>query len=284
MTNTSFEEIKKQQKEVWNKFSHGWKRWDDLTMDFCRPVTNEMIHLLGLKDNDMVLDVAGGTGEPGLTIASIVKNGKVIAVDQSEGMLSVAREKVQMQGIKNYEIKVAEVSALPFPDNTFDAISCRFGFMFFPDMLLAAKEMARVVKPRRKIVIAVWDIPEKNFWVTAIMSVVMKNLHVTPPPPDAPGMFRCAQEGFMSDIFRKAGLNNIMEKEVPLKLNCKTAENYWNYMTEVGAAIVVALSKADDVMKEKIKREVIELINNKYTEDKIAIDACSRVIYGEKGY
>lgn len=68
----------------------------------------------------------------------------------------------------------------------------------------------------------------------------------------------------MSNLFRKAGLKNIPEKEVTLKLKCKTAETYWNYMTEVGAAIVVALSRADAVMKEKIKTEVTGLVNSKY--------------------
>lgn len=282
METTSFEEIKKQQQKAWNKFSPGWKKWDELTMDFSKPVTDTIINMLNLKDTDTILDVAGGTGEPGLKIAQIVENGQVVVIDQSEGMLSVAREKIKMQKVRNLVIEIAEVSSLPFPDNIFDAVSCRFGFMFFPDMLLATKEIRRVLKPGGKIVTAVWDTPEKNFWATAIMSVIMKNLHITPPPPDGPGMFRCAKKGFMSTIFQQAGLKNIIEKEVSLKLNCKTVETYWNYMTEVGTAIVGALSKADATMRERIKAEVIDLINNKYPGDEIAIDATSIVVEGEK--
>lgn len=251
-------------------------------MDFCRPASDEMISMLRLKRTDFVLDIAGGTGEPGLTIASIVADGKVIAADQAEGMLAVAREKAEKQHIGNYETRIAGVSELPFPDNTFDAVSCRFGLMFFPDMQEAVKEMRRVLKPGGRIAIAVWDKPENNFWVTAIMGIIMKNLPVTLPPPDAPGMFRCARPGFIGDLFRQAGFKHVEERRVPLKLNCGTAETYWNYLSEVGAAIVLALNKADEAMREKIKGEVIELIRETYGEGKVAIDATAIVAGGEK--
>ncbi len=67
------EQIREQQKETWNKFSPGWREWDDFTMEFLKPMGEEIIRLLRLKETDTVLDVAAGTGEPGLTIASIVR-------------------------------------------------------------------------------------------------------------------------------------------------------------------------------------------------------------------
>lgn len=87
------EQIRKQQKASWNKFANGWKKWDDLTMDFLKPVGNEMIRLLYPKDAEVVLDVASGTGEPGLTIASMLQGGKVVVTDLAEEMLHIAREK-----------------------------------------------------------------------------------------------------------------------------------------------------------------------------------------------
>ena len=186
-------QIREQQKEIWNRFSPGWKKWDDLTMNFLKPIGDEIIHLIKPKDVDVVLDVASGTGEPGLTIATRLRGGIVVIADLSEGMLEVARENAARRGIKNLEIVACDVSELPFPDNSFDSISCRFGFMFFPDMLLAAKEMVRVLKPGGRIAAAVWNVPEKNFWATAILSIINKNMQLMPPPPGAPGLFRCAK-------------------------------------------------------------------------------------------
>ncbi len=85
----------------------------------------------------------------------------------------------------------------------------------------------------------------------------------------------------MKDIFEKAGLKNITEKEVPTKLYSGTLENYWNMMTEVGAPIVAALSKADDALREKIKKEVFELVSQRYPGH-VAIDASAIVISAEK--
>ena len=53
-------------------------------------------------------------------------------------------------------------------------------------------------------------------------------------------------------------------------------------MTEVGAPIVAALSKADDAMKVKIKGEVYQAVNQKYPDGNILIDSSALVIYGEK--
>ena len=276
------EEIREQQKASWNQFSPGWKKWDDLTMDFLKPMGDEIIRLLQPKNNEAILDVAGGTGEPGLTIASMLTDGKVSITDLSEGMLEIAQENAVQRGIENIEIRACDVCELPFDDNTFDAISCRKGFMFFPDMLIAAKEMVRVLKPGGRIAASVWNVPEKNFWITAIMGTISRNIELPTPPAGSPGMFRCAEDGFMSDLFSQAGLKNISLYEIAGKLNSKTTDVYWEMMTEVGAPIVAALSNADDATREKIKTEVYKIVNEKYPDGNVIIDSSAIVIYGEK--
>ena len=276
------EQIRDQQKQSWNKFSAGWKKWDELVMDFLKPMGDEIIRLLNPQKTDVILDVASGTGEPGLTIAAKLSGGKVIITDLADHMLEIARENAESRGIYNIETVTCDVCDLPFPDNTFDAISCRFGFMFFPDMLLAANEMVRVLKPGGKIATSVWNVPEKNFWVTAIMGTINKNMELPPPPPGSPGMFRCAKDGFISDIFSQVGLKNISQTEIFGKLNCKTSDAYWGMQTEVGAPIVAALSKASDDMKEKIKIETYAALSQKYPDGNIIIDSSALVIYGEK--
>jgi len=276
------EQIRDQQKDSWNKFSPGWKKWDELMMDFLEPEANAIIQLLNAKGSDVVLDVASGTGEPGLTIATMLSGGKVVITDLSVDMLEIARENADKRGVVNIETVACDVCELPFADNSFDAISCRFGFMFFPDMLMAAKEMVRVLKPGGRIATAVWNVPEKNFWVTAIGGTINKNMQLSPPPHGAPGMFRCAKSGLVMELFNKAGLKNTSETEVAGKLNCGTAAVYWNMMTEVAAPFVAALGNADDAMREMIRSEVFQLVNERYPDGKVAIDSSALVIYGEK--
>src|SRR5690606_14301213 len=150
-------------------------------------------------------------------------------------------------------------------------------FMFFPDVLLAAKEMARVLKPGGRIAVSVWNAPEKNFWVTAIMGTIKKNMELPAPPPGAPGMFRCAENGFISDLFLQVGFKNISVKEVKGKLAAKTTDVYWEMMTEVGASIVAALNMANDAMKDKIKKEVYQAVYQKYPDGNIVFDSSALV-------
>lgn len=280
--NQQQEEIREQQKQSWNKFSAGWKKWDEMTMDFLKPMGQEIINAIKPTGKQVILDIAAGTGEPGLTIATMLDGGKVVMTDLAEDMLAITRENAATRGISNIETKACDVCELPFEDNSFDAVSCRFGFMFFPDMQLAANEMFRVLKPGAKIATSVWNIPEKNFWVTATMGTINRNMELPPPPSGAPGMFRCCKPGLMEEIFEKAGFKNITEKEIPTKLRSGTIDRYWGMMTEVGAPIVAALSKADEPMRQKIKKEVFELVGQKYPGNDIAIDASALVLMAEK--
>lgn len=279
---TQQEQIREQQKESWNKFSAGWRKWDDFVIGFMKPVADEIIGALQLKETDTVLDVAAGTGEPGLTIAKIVNRGKVIMTDLSENMLQVAMDKIQHTGIQNGETMVCDVSALPFADASFDAISCRYGFMFFPDMLLAAKEIARVLKPGGRVAASVWALPENNFWITAIMGAISRNMEIPAPPPNAPGMFRCAKPGFMIDLFEQAGLKQVREKEMNGTMNAGSADNYWTFMNEVAAPIVAAISKADEPTRKRIKEETYRTLKDKYPDDTITLNYSAHIIWGEK--
>jgi len=276
------QEIRDQQKASWNKFSPGWKKWNEITMDFLKPMGDEIIHSLNPKGNEEVLDIAGGTGEPGLTIASMLPGGKVTIADISEDMLEIARENALKREINNVETLVCDVCELPFDDDSFDTISCRFGFMFFPDMLIAIKELVRVMRPGGKIATSVWNVPDKNFWITAMGGTINRNMQLPATQPGAPGMFRCSESGLIEDLFLQAGLINTSEKEIAGKLKCGTADAYWNMMTEVAAPFVSALNNANDALKEKIKEEVIQAVNQRYPNGNVHFDSSALVIYGEK--
>jgi ubiquinone/menaquinone biosynthesis C-methylase UbiE len=280
--NEQLQAIRDQQKESWNKFSGGWKKWNDFTMNFLKPMGNEIIKALNIKSNDIVLDIASGTGEPAFTIAEMVKNGEVYATDVSDKMLEIAREYADEHDIENIEFKVADVSELPFVDNFFDKISCRMGFMFFPDMQLAANEMFRVCIDGGRIATSVWAGPENNDWVTTMMKVLSNNIEMPQPTPGAPGMFRCAKPGLIKAIFEKAGFKNVKEETIQNKVDYGTVENYWQNMNEVAAPVVGALSKADETTRQKIKNELFETCNKNLIHGKLILSNEAIIISGEK--
>lgn len=274
-------DIREQQRQSWNRFAPGWKKWDSLTMEFLQPLGNAIIQSMPRQGQEYILDIACGTGEPGLTLAQMNPNGKVMLTDLSEEMVDITIEHADHRNITNIGTLVCDVCELPFPDNHFDAISCRFGFMFFPDMLLAAKEMNRVLKPGGTMSTSVWDIPEKNFWVTAVMGTIQKNMDLPPNPSGAPGMFRCCKPGLMQEILEEAGFRNYRQSIIETHLPTDTAEMFWDMMTEIGAPIVAALSQASPDLRESIKQQVLQLVNERYP-GKLAIEGSAIFISAVK--
>jgi SAM-dependent methyltransferase len=152
--------------------------------------------------------------------------------------------------------------------------------MFFPDIQIALQEMLRVLKKGGQVVASVWGTPEKNFWVANSMGTMISKLQLNPPGAGAPGLFRCAKPGCMADLFRKAGLKNVHEKEVAGKLPCGNLETYWNFITEVASP--VAFGKADDTTKHQIKEEIVGRVKEKYANGNISLDSGAIIICGEK--
>ncbi len=275
-------EIREQQKATWNKFSPGWKKWDEFTMNFLKPMGDKIIEALQIKEDDQVLDIACGTGEPGLTIAALTTKGKVTGTDLAEQMLVIAMENAAHKQLKNYETNACDVCELPYGQTHFDKISCRMGFMFFPDMQLASDEMYRILKSGGIMATSVWTTGDKNEWVTNIMGVINKNMQLPPPPAGAPGMFRCGAPGFIKSIMENSGFKNIQEQTVSGKVLYADFEEMWQMMNEVAAPVVGALSKADETMKQKIKAEAAKQSEQYKTDKGLELDFESLVISGSK--
>lgn len=274
------EKIRDQQKEAWNRFSPGWRKWDDFNMAFLRPVGTEIISALELRPSDVVLDVASGTGEPGLTIAAKLAEGRVIGTDLAEGMLETARARASERGILNYEAQVADASALPFPDATFDALSCRMGFMFFPDVAMAAKEMTRVLKAGGRFATSVWGERPGNPWIGRLMEIIQRNIAIPPVPAGAPGMFRCAEPGMLAGLVKDAGLVDVTDSRYSGQVTYESPEQYWTMMTEVAAPVVGALSQVTSDVRARIRDEVFKALGG--AVGPVTLPFSVRIIAGKK--
>jgi len=109
-----------------------------------------------------ILEVAAGTGVVTRAIASVLPNTRIVATDLNQPMLDRAASR---QG-ENDRVtwRLADALALPFEDNSFDAVVCQFGVMFFPDRIKAYREARRVLEPDGCFLFNVWDgIPANEF-------------------------------------------------------------------------------------------------------------------------
>jgi ubiquinone/menaquinone biosynthesis C-methylase UbiE len=127
-----------------------------------------------------VLETAAGTGVLTRAMASrIPVHARLIATDLNQPMLDHARTRLSHDG--RIEWRQADALALPFADQTFDAVACQFGVMFFPDKIQGYKEARRVLRPGGHFFFNVWDRISENEFADVVTEALATLFPHDPP-------------------------------------------------------------------------------------------------------
>ncbi len=119
-----------------------------------------LVELARPKESDLVLDVGTGTGHTAMALAPLVR--QVEAIDLTEEMLEEGRGLCRQRGISNVRFDIGDAMALPFPDGSFDIVTCRRAAHHFRDVRRALGEMARVLRAGGRLVIDDRSVPEDD--------------------------------------------------------------------------------------------------------------------------
>jgi SAM-dependent methyltransferase len=197
-------------------------------------------------------------------------------------MLDVAARRARAQGLLNIETKVCSADDLPFDDATFDSVSVRFGYMFFPDMAKATSEFVRVLKPGGRVGASVWIKPEENPWTSIAMQAIATEAVVAPPDPNGPNMFRCAAPGCVGALYEAAGLRDVAEWDVDVELVTQSPEEYWEMISEHVSLAVAALQQVDEPARERIRTQAVATVSAFQKDGEVRVPGVARCIVGTK--
>lgn len=119
------------------------------------------VEALVLAPGSRVLDVATGTGDLALMVASVHPDAEVSAIDPSQNMLRIGAEKASEAGVSERVVfQLGDAQALPFENESFDACCIAFGIRNVPDRRAGLQEIARVTRPHGRIAILELNEPE----------------------------------------------------------------------------------------------------------------------------
>jgi demethylmenaquinone methyltransferase/2-methoxy-6-polyprenyl-1,4-benzoquinol methylase len=131
--------------------------------------------ITGVRAGASALDIATGTGDLAIQLAkSVYPGGSVIGLDVTAAMLDLARQKAAARNLP-IVFEQGDALELPYEDNRFDAVTCGFGLRNFEDRSRALREMARVVRSGRRVVILELT-PPRNPVARAYMDEVVPRL------------------------------------------------------------------------------------------------------------
>jgi ubiquinone/menaquinone biosynthesis C-methylase UbiE len=127
-----------------------------------------------------VLETAAGTGVLTRVMAArLAHQARIVATDLNQPMLDHAAAREQAPG--RIVWRQADALALPFEDQSFDAVACQFGVMFFPDKVFGYRQARRVLKPGGRFIFNVWDRISENEFADVVTETLATVFPRDPP-------------------------------------------------------------------------------------------------------
>ena len=228
------------------------------------PYAADIARRLPQREDISVLETACGTGIVTAKLRERLPAGaRLVATDLNEGMLNFARGKRDAAGI---EWQVADMTALPFPDQSFDFVVCQFGIMFLPDKTAGMREALRVLKPGGTFLFSIWD----NLAANAQSRVANERIVALTQPQ--PVRFLEATPFGWSDVeqmrgfVEAGGFRDV--KVTPVEVDCvsPSAMDAAKGLVQ-GTPVVVAVKERDPALVSKLTDDVAQALGREFGEN-----------------
>jgi ubiquinone/menaquinone biosynthesis C-methylase UbiE len=244
----------------WRAAAPGWRAWAEVleAEDGGRAVSRTLVRLAGLGPGDVVLDVAAGYGEPGLTAArAVTPGGRVVCTDISAEMLAFGRERAAAERLDNLEFLECDAEELAFEEASFDAVLSRQGLQFLPDVPGVLTRLHAFLKPRGRLAAAVWG-PPAAVPFAAPVPVIRAELQLPPPPTGVPGPFALADADQLAELVEACGFKDVKTGTVTAIYQPGSPELATHWLREVAPPIGSLVDGRPPEVQERVWAKVTE--------------------------
>ena len=219
-------------REEWSARAASWDKHAPEGESVTDELNQLLMEITGIESGDNVLDLASGGGEPAISIAlKVGTKGSVTALDAHDEMLAGARRRAAKLELGNMAFEIARMEDLPFADDTFDAVTCRFGLQSSEDAVQTLREARRVLKPAGKAGFMTHGVEERN----TLSAVLAKVIHGTLPEESGetpPRRLRFRDAGSLRAVFDAAGFSEVGEREVLRTVIREGGSRFWQSLLE----------------------------------------------------
>ena len=251
MSESEYQEASRQQ---WSAAARSWARAaEEEETGASADATPWVLEAAELRPGLRVLELACGAGRVGLQAASRVgPEGAVLCSDFSQAMVDAVAERVERREVPNVSTRLLDAQQLELPDDDFDAVLCRFGYMLMADPQQALQESARVLRPGGRLALAVWGAAEKNPWLSLIIDALIDRLNAPRPEPGTPGPFSLGNPDRLRALLGGAGLAEVEVEEIETSQPYDSVEAWWEEILEVSGPLAAILKALPDEDREAI--------------------------------
>jgi SAM-dependent methyltransferase len=218
-----------------------------------------LLNSLRLDGGESVLEIGCGTGAVTLPLAKAVgEYGRVVAVDISEPMLAVARQRVDETGIHNVTLLLGDAQVMALEQGAFDVATSRMGVMFFADPVAAFRNIDGALKPGGRLVFACWaPLAENRHWLISY-DIAVRHLGAPAPSTDhEPGPLAFGNPDYIRRTLRAAGFADIaIERAHPTIIGGSADEEARQALMMGPTARLIEAKKPDEATRRVIAEEI----------------------------
>jgi enediyne biosynthesis protein CalE5 len=276
--------FKAQQREQWSNVAPGWRRRWAAFEQGAQPLSNRMMHLAHVAPGQRVLDVATGIGEPAMTAAlQVGPSGSVVAIDQAPQMLAMARERMQAAGIRNVEFVEGDAEAVTLPLDSFDAVVCRWGLMFFHDPVGTLAHFRNSLVSGGRLVVAIWGEPKLVPMISLPFSVLSRELGRPLSLPSGPNPFALSDPTRLEQVLREAGFANVHSEPFTVTFEFASVDELLEHLAEVSAPIArIMATSSQEYQAEFWKKLATAAVQFTNTDGMIRLSNACLVAAGQR--
>jgi ubiquinone/menaquinone biosynthesis C-methylase UbiE len=198
------------------------------------------------------IDVGCGSGAFTELLIDRCAPAEVHGIDPSEGQLSFARAR---SAVRAAEFRHGDATALPFPDDRFDAVVMALVIFFVPDPAKGVAEMVRVAAPGGLVASYAWDMAGGGFPMGVIQAEI-RTIGLNPPVAPSCGASRMET---LQELWTTAGLQSVETREITVSRTFANFDDFWttSLMGAAFAPIVTAMTRGDaEQLKARVRTHV----------------------------
>lgn len=258
----------------WNTFArvNAAQRWRKPSAMMGRPMTDAIVAEAQIVPGVRVLDVASGTGEPAISIATALNgSGSVTATDISAEPLAVGEQRARERNLTNVRFLVADVHALPFAAESFERVTSRLGVMFFADLAQALREINRVLAKGGRVSLLAWGKIQQPYFGVTLGTIIRLCPDLVVPKT---GMFQFGAHGVLTQALAGSGFQHIDERQCDVAWNWPgSPEDLWTYFQEVTVPFKPLFQSIPAAKRLEVDRAVLRELNLRYDGASVNFDA-----------
>jgi ubiquinone/menaquinone biosynthesis C-methylase UbiE len=264
---------------IWDRAAPGWHRHQDNLDAGEAAVTDRLLVLAGIGPGQRVLDLACGVGDPAFALAQQVgSSGAVLGLDLSAAMVEAAQARALEQGFSHAQFRqIASEAELGVPDEAFDAATCRFGLMFFPDPVRALAAVRQALKPGGRIAVSTWGPPERVPYFTLAGEIVRRHAQIPTPP------HRLTTSQEVAQVLQDAGFTAIETESVEaVALAADSAPEFWDTVVEVAGPLGTVLGALPEATRLAIRDDAVRTLSELFPIGPVRLGGEAVVAAGTK--